>query len=665
MRIDLRGRVRNIKLTQQHGLHPLFEAVVNAMHGIQERGSGVIDVYVRRDHTQGLLNPEDIGAQPITGFEVHDTGIGFTDTNFRSFDTSDSMHKANQGGKGIGRFLWLKAFAQAEVKSTFCHQGSWQERTFRFTLDGVTDPNLSAAATADPRTIIRLIGFRTEYRDKAPKTLATIANRIIEHCLGSFVLGSMPPITLHEDRDHELIDLHHLFKTEVQPQSKTEDLTLKGQTFRITHLLVGTRYENQHSLHYCADQRAVTREQLAKRLPDLPSALREANSSYVYAGYVSGSFLDEHVAQERTGFDGIPAGEDVREEDLTWRDITDAAVESAASFLNPFTAPIREAKEEQVKEFVRSKAPQYRTLIKHRPQVINHIPPNLSPDKLDAELYKHDLSYKAELKAKAQELLASPPTDHQDIARFDRKLEQFLEEWNEAGMAELARYVAHRKAILSFLEANIGLQGDGKYALERALHNVIFPLKTTSDEVPAERMNLWVLDERLAYHHYLASDITLKKMAGTLQNESKDRPDLIIFQGPSAFVESNPPFHAITIIEFKRPVRDDYTAEENPITQIYGYIETIRAGKALDRKGRPVNIPQGTPFFAYIICDITPSLIMQAKSAGLRETADARGFFGYNDPFGVYVDIVSFDKLIDDAKRRNAILFDKLGVGTQ
>ena len=255
--------------------------------------------------------------------------------------------------------------------------------------------------------------------------------------------------------------------------------------------------------------------------------------------------------------------------------------------------------------------------------------------------------------------------DAQDIAGFDRKLEQFLEEWNEAGMAELARYVAHRKAILSFLEANIVAQGDGKYALERALHNVIFPLKTTSDDVPAERMNLWVLDERLAYHHYLASDTTFKRMTGTIQSDSKDRPDLVIFQRPSAFVESNPPFHAVTIIEFKRPVRDDYTAEDNPITQIYRYIETIRAGKALDRKGRPVNIPQGTPFFAYIICDITPSLIMQAKSAGFRPTADARGFFGYNDPFGVYVDIVSFDKLIDDAKRRNAILFDKLGIGAQ
>ena len=67
---------------------------------------------------------------------------------------------------------------------------------------------------------------------------------------------------------------------------------------------------------------------------------------------------------------------------------------------------------------------------------------------------------------------------------------------------------------------------------------------------------------------------------------------------------------------------------------------------------------------AYIVCDIKPTLRMQAKTAGLRQTADGAGYFGYNDNFGVYVDIVSFDKLIGDAKKRNAVLFEKLGLGT-
>lgn len=177
-------------------------------------------------------------------------------------------------------------------------------------------------------------------------------------------------------------------------------------------------------------------------------------------------------------------------------------------------------------------------------------------------------------------------------------------------------------------------------------------------------MNLWVLDERLVYHHYLASDIPFRKMTEAVVVPSSDRPDIIIFNGTAAFVESAPPFNSVTLIEFKRPVRDDYTDDDNPITQIYRYIETIRNGQAKDRTGRPVTIADRTPFFAFIVCDITPTRKMQAKSAGFRQTADAAGFFGYNDNFGVYVDIVSFDKLIGDAKKRNAVLFEKLELAT-
>ena len=65
---------------------------------------------------------------------------------------------------------------------------------------------------------------------------------------------------------------------------------------------------------------------------------------------------------------------------------------------------------------------------------------------------------------------------------------------------------------------------------------------------------------------------------------------------------------------------------------------------------------------ANIVCDITPTLRMQARAAGLRQTHDAAGYFVYNDNFGVYVEILSFDKLIGDANKRNAILFEKLGL---
>jgi hypothetical protein len=120
MLVNLRGRVNNIKLSHHQGLHALFEGIINSIHAIEEQGgAGAIDVYIRRELSQAALDLGDFSTEPIASFQVADTGAGFTDENYESFETSDTMYKASQGGKGIGRLLWLKAFDGAEITSTF------------------------------------------------------------------------------------------------------------------------------------------------------------------------------------------------------------------------------------------------------------------------------------------------------------------------------------------------------------------------------------------------------------------------------------------------------------------------------------------------------------------------------------------------------------------
>ena len=68
----------------------------------------------------------------------------------------------------------------------------------------------------------------------------------------------------------------------------------------------------------------------------------------------------------------------------------------------------------------------------------------------------------------------------------------------------------------------------------------------------------------------------------------------------------------------------------------------------------PINVPNHTPFYAYIVCDLTPKLVLQAENATLTHSPDSLGYFGYNPQLRTYVEIISFDKLIGDAKKRNA-----------
>lgn len=446
----------------------------------------------------------------------------------------------------------------------------------------------------------------------------------------------------------------------MQGSSVSTSLDVAGRQFTIHHLRVKPSYGDGNRVYFCADRRTVQSEKLDGKISNLQGTLKDDEGrSFVYSGYVSGEYLDEMVNLERTGF-AISDSEDIFG-DPTWPRITSSVSSAASQFLEPFTSPIKVEKEERIKIYVNNKAQGYRPLLKHKASVLNVIPPNLSDEKLELELYKQYQVYESDLRQQSSQLLKS--IEDGNLNDLTAGYAKFLEEWNENGMAKLANHVVHRKATLRILRASLGLNPQAKYSLEDAIHGLIFPLKKTSDDVSADKMNLWVVDEKLAFHNYLASDVSFKQLRNDiLEVESSDRPDLIIFDQPSAFVDDDPPFSSVVILEFKRPARNDYTDTENPITQVYGYVRTIKQGKARDRLGRPLNVPGHVRFYAYILADLTESLKTQAENARLQLTSDGFGYFGFNDQVGVYIELISYDKLVTDAERRNAFFFHQLGV---
>ena len=673
MDIDLEGRVRNTKLPLSRGLLPLFEAISNAIHSIEEAKtqSPEIVVEVIRDTSQGgLIDGEPLPNQPIKSFVVKDNGIGFTKDNFKSFGTSDSSKKQKKGGKGIGRFLWLKAFSKISVTSDFVDDKKKKKRrTFTFALNanGVQGNKVKAVDEVKD-TQVRLEGFKPEYRDHSsfPKATETIGRKIIEHFLEYFVLGTCPEIILKDDYEKTSLRLKRVFESEMRLDVKKQNFKIKGKSFRIAHVRLLVPPELPHSLAFCANERSVQSEQLSRLLSNLESPLVEpkGNKRFCYIGYVAGKVLDESVNAERTRFETLDENEGTLLSDgISFDEILSTAVAKACKFLDPFTAPLNEAKKERIKEFVSSEAPQYRPLLKHKPERIDHLRSGLTDDQLDIELYKIGQEWDKELRVEYRRLLAEGEETVVEEKAFHDRYERFLEEWNEAGISKLARYVVHRKATLDFLEERLRLKADGKYPLEDAIHEIIFPLKATSEDIKIENMNLWIIDEKLAYHFYLASDKPLKQVEA-VEVESDDRPDLLIFDRPFAFSESGPPFSAMVLVEFKRPARDDYSdkEEKSPILQVFDYIDQLKSGRAKDRSGRPISLPDHIPIYAYIVCDLTPTLCKQARNYSLTKTPDSQGYFGYHREHGAYIEVISFDKLVDDAKRRNKVLFEKLGI---
>ena len=127
---NLKGKVKNFSLPKDQPLIPLFEAIVNSINAIDEKRAsdttfiGQITISIIRDNC--ILKEND--EYTILGFSVEDDGIGFNDNNMNSFMEADSEYKSAIGGKGVGRFSWLKAFSNAEIKSTFIKDNDFYSR---------------------------------------------------------------------------------------------------------------------------------------------------------------------------------------------------------------------------------------------------------------------------------------------------------------------------------------------------------------------------------------------------------------------------------------------------------------------------------------------------------------------------------------------------------
>ena len=188
--IDLEGRVKNFDLKKSKPLLPLFEAVVNSIYAIEERQKreefeGVIDVRIIRE-PQEVVDGVSRSVNDIVGFEVVDNGIGFDTNNMKSFLQSDSTYRADKGGKGIGRFSWLKAFKEAIIESVFQDDdGSWVKREFSFILNNqeIDDTLIDVYDNQNYETKVLLKNYYADYQKNVPKSAEKIANSLMQHCL--------------------------------------------------------------------------------------------------------------------------------------------------------------------------------------------------------------------------------------------------------------------------------------------------------------------------------------------------------------------------------------------------------------------------------------------------------------------------------------------------
>lgn len=351
---NISGKVRNTKLPKTKALWPLYELISNAIHAIEERfqtkshTNGKITISVIRFGSQLALgeisNQEDF---PIKSFIVEDNGIGFNQSNYTSFLTSDSEYKIEKGAKGIGRFVCLKAFKEVQYESLYQENevGFIRKFILKPSGDGIFDySNQQTTSTNTTFSRVTLESFHPEYQQNCPRKLDEIAYEVIEHFLVLFITNKIPAITLTQE-DGKTLTLNSIFLRDFKSGSNETPFKIGTKDFKYYQIRIFHPRPN-HSIHYCAVDREVISDNLSKLVPDLGNKLHDEANNFTLAIYITGNYLNENVDSDRTTF-LFPDGDDESDkgtQEITLNKIRNKALHLIEQNYETYLTDVREKK---------------------------------------------------------------------------------------------------------------------------------------------------------------------------------------------------------------------------------------------------------------------------------------------------------------------------------
>lgn len=664
--VNIKRAVENIRANTTV-YTPVVEMIVNGIQAIDETGrkDGKVTVHALRTG-QAELD----GALPaIIGFEIVDNGIGFTEAHRQSFDTLYTDRKIAEGGKGFGRFTVLKYFEDLHVKSVYRGGDGFKERSFSMGKkhEIIVCEDVIVADGSDTGSTVKLAKLKGT--SGVDKKLSTIAHHLVERLLPYFITQNYtcPDIVLCEQDGSGTIHLNDFVNNKLA--AIIHEIDVKHKSFALKGLEADEKFlvrvfklyspRNQKSrISLVAHKREVSGSSIHKYVPEFEDEFFEKDQNgeidrernYIIKAYVFGPYLDRNVSLERGGF------EFEMDSDVVLG-IAQAQIEQAAAGITreAIGADItfrKQRKKERVQTYVDEQAPWHKTLLEKID--LSTMPCNPSNEEIEIRLQKEKFLQEIAIRKDVAKLMTETSSE-----KVKETVAEIVNKVSGTSKNDLIHYIALRRTILDVFGKSLELDEFGKYSSEGMVHDIIFPRKGNSAVTSFHDHNLWIVDERLNFTAWVSSDIPL-------DGKNTERPDLLVYNKRVLFRGDNEASNPITIFEFKKPQRDDFanqSSPEDPVQQIVRYVNDIRDGKYKTPEGRKILVAENTPFYGYVICDLTAKVeAWLQREKDFKPMPDRLGWFQWIGNINLYVEVISWDKVIKDAKMRNQIFFQMLGI---
>ncbi|WP_375683563.1 hypothetical protein [Bartonella sp. AP281QHHD] len=260
-----------------------------------------------------------------------------------------------------------------------------------------------------------------------------------------------------------------------------------------------------HYLHLFAHDRTVTTESI----DNLIGFGKFGDQGLVYHGCISGQYLDDRVNQERTHFSF--------KNKILNNILRSVANNIVDSVLAPENEEYERARLDELKKFCKTH-PSY--CFDSYEKLLEKLPKSAKDTEDFVKILAiHKLRREKNQNKRIENIYHEITKGNTNTYSFSQTVSELAKEVKDEETRQLAEYVIRRKVILDILgeliiEVKKNVNGQEVPHLEKTLHELICPMRVRGDDPESQKNlthDLWIIDERLTFTKYFASDVPIKK----------------------------------------------------------------------------------------------------------------------------------------------------------